>query len=145
MRSNINIDLGKTTELVVRLSGNFSEYNGPLATDGGFSTDLYNIAVHTSPVIFPAYFPADAANQNAQHILFGNTGGTGVNSILYNNPYAALLRGHKNSTESRMSAQLELNQKLDFLQKDFRLNRFSVPTGILTSIRQWPILHFTIT
>lgn len=131
LRSNINIDLGKTTELVVRLSGNFSEYNGPLATDGGFSTDLYNIAVHTSPVIFPAYFPADAANQNAQHILFGNTGGTGVNSILYNNPYAALLRGHKNSTESRMSAQLELNQKLDFFTEGlsfksiFSTNRYS--------------------
>jgi len=131
LRSNINIDLSKTTELVVRLSGNFSEYNGPLATDGGFSTDLYNIAVHTSPVLFPAYFPADAANQNAQHILFGNTGGTGVNSILYNNPYAALLRGHKNSTESRMSAQLELNQKLDFLTQGlsfksiFSTNRYS--------------------
>jgi TonB-linked SusC/RagA family outer membrane protein len=131
LRSNINIDLGKTTELVVRLSGNFSEYNGPLATDGGFSTDLYNIAVHTSPVLFPAYFPADAANQNAQHILFGNTGGTGVNSILYNNPYAALLRGHKSSSESRMSAQLELNQKLDFLTQGlsfksiFSTNRYS--------------------
>jgi TonB-linked SusC/RagA family outer membrane protein len=131
LRSNINIDLGKTTELVVRLSGNFSEYNGPLATDGGFSTDLYNIAVHTSPVIFPAYFPADAANQNAQHILFGNTSGTGVNSILYNNPYAALLRGHKSSSESRMSAQLELNQKLDFLTEGlsfksiFSTNRYS--------------------
>jgi TonB-linked SusC/RagA family outer membrane protein len=115
LRSNVNIDLGKTTELVVRLAGNFSEYNGPLATDGGFSTDLYNIAVHTSPVLFPAFFPADAANQNTQHILFGNKAGVGVNSILYNNPYAALLRGHKNSSESRMSAQFELNQKLDFV------------------------------
>ncbi|WP_316827960.1 TonB-dependent receptor [Pedobacter miscanthi] len=131
LRSNINIDLGKTTELVIRLAGNFSEYNGPLATDGGFSTDLYNIAMHTSPVAFPAYYPADAANQNAQHILFGNTGGSGVNSILDNNPYAALLRGHKNSSESRMSAQLELNQKLDFFTQGlsfksiFSTNRYS--------------------
>ncbi|HMG08920.1 MAG TPA: SusC/RagA family TonB-linked outer membrane protein, partial [Mucilaginibacter sp.] len=52
------------------------------------------------------------------HILFGNVGtadGTSSNNILYNNPYAALLRGHKNSSESRMSAQLELNQNLGFL------------------------------
>ncbi|RZK57617.1 MAG: TonB-dependent receptor [Pedobacter sp.] len=131
LRSNINIDLTKTTEMVVRLSGNFSEYNGPVATDGGFSTDLYNIAVHTSPVNFPAYFPADAANQNTQHILFGNRGGTGVNSILDNNPYAAMLRGHKNSSESRMSAQFELNQKLDFFTEGlsfksiFSTNRYS--------------------
>ncbi|WP_316785094.1 TonB-dependent receptor [Pedobacter frigiditerrae] len=131
LRSNINIDLTKTTEMVVRLSGNFSEYNGPVATDGGFSTDLYNIAVHTSPVAFPAYFPADAANQNTQHILFGNRGGTGVNSILDNNPYAAMLRGHKNSSESRMSAQFELNQKLNFFTEGlsfksiFSTNRYS--------------------
>jgi TonB-linked SusC/RagA family outer membrane protein len=131
LRSNIDIDLTKSTQLVVRLSGNFSEYNGPLATDGGFSTDLYNVAVHTSPVLFPAYFPADKANANAQHILFGNVGGTGVNSILYNNPYAALLRGHKNSSESRMSAQFELNQKFDFITQGlsfrsiFSTNRYS--------------------
>ncbi len=131
LRSNINIDLSKTTEMVVRLSGNFSEYNGPLATDGGFSTDLYNIAVHTSPVSFPAFYPADAANQNAQHILFGNRGGSGQNSILDNNPYAAMLRGHKNSSESRMSAQFELNQKLDFFTEGlsfktiFSTNRYS--------------------
>jgi len=131
LRSNINIDLSKTTEMVVRLSGNFSEYNGPLATDGGFSTDLYNIAVHTSPVSFPAFYPADAANQNAQHILFGNRGGSGVNSILDNNPYAAMLRGHKNSSESRMSAQFEVNQKLDFFTEGlsfktiFSTNRYS--------------------
>jgi len=131
LRSNVNIDLSKTTELIVRLSGNFSEYTGPLATDGGFSTDLYNIAVHTSPVLFPAFFPADAANANAQHILFGNEGSTTQNSILYNNPYAALLRGHKSSSESRMSAQFEINQKLDFLtdglsfKSIFSTNRYS--------------------
>jgi TonB-linked SusC/RagA family outer membrane protein len=131
LRSNINIDVTKTTELIVRLSGNFSEYNGPVASDGGFSTDLYKIAVHTSPVLFPAYFPADEANQNAQHILFGNVGGTSQNSILYNNPYAALLRGHKNSSESRMSAQFEVNQKLDFFTEGlsfktiFNTNRYS--------------------
>ncbi|SDE47260.1 TonB-linked outer membrane protein, SusC/RagA family [Mucilaginibacter pineti] len=118
LRSNININLTKTTEIIVRLSGNFNEYNGPITTDGSFASDLYNIAIHTSPVLFPAYFQPDAANMNAQHILFGNVGtadGTSNNNILYNNPYAALLRGHKNSSESRMSAQLELNQNLNFL------------------------------
>ncbi|HTN20250.1 MAG TPA: TonB-dependent receptor [Pelobium sp.] len=131
LRSNVNIDVTKTTELVVRLSGNFNEYNGPVSADGGFSTDLYNYAVHTSPVLFPAYFPADIANQNTQHILFGNVAGVGQNNILYNNPYAALLRGHKNSSESRMSAQLEANQDLKFVTPGlkfrgiFSTNRYS--------------------
>ncbi|RYD88236.1 MAG: SusC/RagA family TonB-linked outer membrane protein, partial [Sphingobacteriales bacterium] len=46
LRSNVNIDLTKSTELVVRLSGTFNEYNGPLTNDASFSTDLYNVAMH---------------------------------------------------------------------------------------------------
>lgn len=124
LRSNININLTRTTEVIVRLSGNFNEYNGPITSDGSFASDLYNIAIHTSPVLFPAYFEPDLANKNAQHILFGNVGsadGTSSNNILYNNPYASLLRGHKNSSESRMSAQLELNQNLNFLTDGLKL------------------------
>jgi TonB-linked SusC/RagA family outer membrane protein len=129
LRSNINIDLTKTTEFIVRLSGNFNEYNGPLSADGSFSTDLYNYAVHTSPVLFPAYFPPDDANINTKHILFGNIGSS--NNIQYNNPYAALLRGQKNSSESRMSAQLEIHQDFNFITKGltfrgiFNTNRYS--------------------
>jgi len=135
LRSNVNINLTNSTELIVRLSGNFSEYNGPITTDGSFASDLYNIAMHTSPVLFPAYYEPDAANANTQHILFGNVGigsaGLSSNSIQYNNPYAALLRGHKNSSESRMSAQFEVNQNFDFITKGlkfrgiFNTNRYS--------------------
>jgi TonB-linked SusC/RagA family outer membrane protein len=134
LRSNVNVNLSSTTEAIVRLSGTFSEYNGPITTDGSFASDLYNVAIHTSPVLFPAYFEPDAANANVQHILFGNVGlasGTSSNSIQYNNPYAALLRGHKNSSESRMSAQFELNQDLRFVTDGlkfkgiFNTNRYS--------------------
>ncbi|MBE9601087.1 TonB-dependent receptor [Pedobacter sp. MC2016-24] len=142
LRSNINIDLTNTTELVVRLSGNFNEYVGPMTNDPSFATDLYNIATHTSPVDFPAYYEPDAANAGVQHILFGNntsatvlpdgttppSSSTDVKNI---NPYAALLRGNRRFSESRMLAQLELNQKLDFLTKGlnfkgiFSTNRYA--------------------
>jgi TonB-linked SusC/RagA family outer membrane protein len=133
LRSNVNVNLTKTTELIVRLDGMFNEYNGPMTSDASFQTDLYNVAVHTPPVLFPAYFPADSANLLTKHILFGNAtgaGGGGANS-LYNNPYAALLRGHKNFSESRLSAQLELNQNLKFITDGlsfhglFHTNRYS--------------------
>lgn len=129
LRSNVNINLTRSTEMVLRLSGNFSEYNGPLTADGGFSTDLYNIAIHTSPVLFPAFYEPDSANQKTQHILFGNFGSN--NNVMYNNPYALMLRGHKNSSESRMSAQLELNQRLSGIipglnfHAIFNTNRYS--------------------
>ncbi|GGH23893.1 TonB-dependent receptor [Sphingobacterium alkalisoli] len=123
LRSNVNVNITKTTEVIVRLSGNFNEYRGPITVDGSFASDLYNVAVHTSPVLFPAYYEPDEANRNAQHILFGNNGqagGTSSNSILYNNPYAQLLRGQKSSTESRMSAQFEVNQDFSFITEGLK-------------------------
>jgi TonB-linked SusC/RagA family outer membrane protein len=136
LRSNVNVNLTKTTEVIIRLSGTFSEYNGPITADGSFASDLYNVAVHASPVLFPAYYPAQGENANVNHILFGNVGGpdgTANNSIRYpsGNPYAQLLRGHKNSSESRMSAQLELNQDFGFITEGlkfrsiFNTNRYS--------------------
>lgn len=136
LRSNININLTKTTEAIVRLSGTFSEYKGPITLDGSFASDLYNVAVHASPVLFPAYYPAEGPFARVNHILFGNVGGpdgTSSNSIRFpsGNPYAQLLKGHKNSSESRMSAQLELNQDLKFITEGlkfrgiFNTNRYS--------------------
>jgi TonB-linked SusC/RagA family outer membrane protein len=136
LRSNVNVNLTKTTEVIIRLSGTFSEYNGPITADGSFASDLYNVAVHASPVLFPAFYPAEGENAKVNHILFGNVGGpdgTANNSIRYpgGNPYAQLLRGHKNSSESRMSAQLELNQDFGFITEGLKLrtifntNRYS--------------------
>ncbi|HEY0273500.1 MAG TPA: SusC/RagA family TonB-linked outer membrane protein, partial [Chitinophaga sp.] len=130
LRSNVNLNLTKTTEAILRFSGNFSSYQGPLTTDGTFNSDIYNLALHTSPVLFPAFYPADSANLSTRHILFGAPAGT-YNSIPFNNPYALLLRGHKTSSESRVLAQLELNQQLDAVTKGltfhglFETNRYS--------------------
>ncbi|MBB6126038.1 TonB-dependent receptor [Mucilaginibacter lappiensis] len=117
IRSNVNINITDKTELIVRLAGTFNEYNGPRTNDANFQTDLYNLVMHTSPVDFPAYFPPDSANLRTKHILFGNTAASngGLGSTQYINPYASLLSGHQNFSESRMLAQLELNQNLDFL------------------------------
>lgn len=128
LRSNVNLNLTKTTEVVLRFSGTFSEYTGPLTADNSFSTDVYKIALHTNPVLFPAFFEPDAANSGTQHILFGAPVERGVP---YNNPYALLRRGHKASSESRVLTQLELNQGLGFLTEGlnfhgiFSTNRYS--------------------
>jgi TonB-linked SusC/RagA family outer membrane protein len=124
LRTNVNINLTEKTELVVRLSGTFNDYSGPLTGGGGIQTELYNLATHTSPVDFPAFYPPDAANQRTQHILFGNipSENSTDGGVRYLNPYAELLSGHQNYTESRMLAQLELNQKLDFITEDLNFH-----------------------
>jgi TonB-linked SusC/RagA family outer membrane protein len=108
LRSNVNINLTKTTELIVRLNGSFDDYIGPL--HGG--TDMYEMIVRSNPAMFPAYFPA-SVNPLAQHILFGNA--LHESGALYVNPYAEMVRGYKEYSRSRMLAQLELKQNLDFI------------------------------
>jgi TonB-linked SusC/RagA family outer membrane protein len=128
LRSNVNLNLTKTTEAILRFSGNFSEYSGPQTTSGAFSTDEYKLALHASPVAFPAFYAPDSANLGTQHILFGKPDNPGVPAT---NPYAELLRGHKTSSESRVLAQIELNQSLPFITEGlnfhgiFSTNRYS--------------------
>lgn len=125
LRSNVNINVTNTTELIVRLSANFEEYRGPLL--GG--ADMYSLMVHSNPVLFPAYYPADEDFQYAQHILFGNYNNSKIN------PYAEMVRGYKEKSRSQILAQIELKQDLDFITKGLsargmlnvsRLSQFAV-------------------
>ena len=68
LRSNVNIDLHENTEMIVRLHSTIDDYRGPL--QGGNA--IYNAAVRTSPVRFPAVLEPDAALQGVPHITFGN-------------------------------------------------------------------------
>lgn len=122
LRSNVNVNLTRTTEAIVRLNGVFDDYQGPL--DGG--TDLYNKAVRANPVYFQPYYEPDEANIYTKHILFGNT-----SSGNYMNPYAEMLKGYKSNDRSSMYVQFELKQNLDFITKGlsaramFNVNRFA--------------------
>jgi TonB-linked SusC/RagA family outer membrane protein len=105
LRANVNINVTKTTELAVRMSGNFDSYNGPL--NGGSA--VYDMVVHSNPVMFPAYFPKDEAHQHVKHIMFGNY----ENS--YRNPYAEMVKGYSDESRSQMLAQMEAKQDLKFI------------------------------
>lgn len=124
LRSNINIKLTRTTELVVRLFGTFDDYKGPV--DGG--TGLFQKALRSSPALFAPYYLPDSANIATQHVLFGNYR---AGSSFYMNPYAEMLKGYKESSRSRMLAQFELNQNLSGITQGlnfrslFSTNRYS--------------------
>ncbi|MBE8721236.1 TonB-dependent receptor [Sphingobacterium pedocola] len=106
LRSNITIDLTKTTEMLVRLSGTFDDYVGPI--DGG--ADMYRKVMRSNPVLFPAYYPMDDDHQYVKHIMFGNFRKGDVAG--YINPYADMTKGYKDYQRSLMLAQLELKQDL---------------------------------
>ena len=106
LRSNVDINVTKTTQLAVRLTGNFTDYTGPL--NGG--NDVFKQVVHSDPVLFPAYYPIDDEHIGIQHIMFGN-----YDDGSYTNPYANLVRGYRDTQRSQMIAAVELNQDLSFI------------------------------
>ncbi|MDR2472750.1 MAG: TonB-dependent receptor [Tannerella sp.] len=128
LRSNVNVNLTKTTELIVRLNGSFDDYQGPI--DGG--TDLYTKAINANPVYFRPYYEPDEANIYTKHILFGN-----YNTGAYLNPYAEMLKGYKTEDRSKMYAQFEVRQNLDFITKGLALRGlFNVDRYSLLPIRR---------
>lgn len=104
LRSNIGLNVSKTTNLKVTLNGNFDDYGGPL--DGG--KELYQKIMRSNPVMFLPSYPAEYGT--AKHIMFGN-GEQGV----FLNPYADMVKGFKEEARSLMVAQVDLKQDLGFV------------------------------
>ncbi len=119
IRSNVDINVTKTTELGVRLYGSFDDYSGPLLS----GSEMYNRVMNSNPVMFPAYYPVLPGYEHLTHIMFGNAYKEGGSSAGFINPYADMVKGYKEYSSSLMMAQLELRQNLDFLTPglNFRL------------------------
>jgi len=111
LRSNVNVNLTPITEMVIRLSGSFDDYTGPI--DGG--AGLYRKVMRTNPVMFPAYYPVDEEHRYVQHTLFGN-----FEDGRYLNPYADMVRGYMNYSRTNLGAQLEFKQNLSFLTEGLK-------------------------
>lgn len=112
LRSNINIHVTPTTEIITRLHATFDDYTGPL--DG--AATLFNDVIHANPVLFQPYYLPDAQNKHKEHIFFGN-----YEAGDYNNPYANLMRGYKEYTRTTVLSQFELKQDLNFLLKGLNI------------------------
>ena len=106
LRSNININVTKTTEINVRFSGTFEDYKGPI--DNG--STLYQKALAANPVLFPKYYPNEGAYAKTQHILFGNYGDGN-----YMNPYADMVKGYKDYSRMALVAQAEIKERMNYI------------------------------
>jgi TonB-linked SusC/RagA family outer membrane protein len=137
IRSNVNVNLTKSTELIIRLSSSFDEYTGPI--DGG--SDMYKKVMQANPVLFKPYYEPDPEHAYLKHILFGNYGQGN-----YLNPYAESQKGYKNYSTNTTLTQFELKQKLDALTEglSFRamvnMNRFSE----FSIIRQYSPFYYNL-
>ncbi|WP_026309511.1 SusC/RagA family TonB-linked outer membrane protein [Niabella aurantiaca] len=109
VRSNVNLKLTPTTEAIIRTTGNFDDYNGPIGGGGA----IFSSALNANPVLFPAIFPASDL-PTAKHPLFGNAA-RGSNGDVYGNPYAAMVSGFQQYNTSTLNVQLEVKQDLKFV------------------------------
>lgn len=113
IRSNININVTKSTELKVSFSGTFNDYNGPIYS----GTDIYKMVMSANPVLFPAVYPTDEKHKYLKHILFGNH-----EPGNYINPYAEMMKGYKEYGNTNIITSLGLTQKLDMIIKGLSFN-----------------------
>ncbi|WP_106832153.1 SusC/RagA family TonB-linked outer membrane protein [Parabacteroides pacaensis] len=108
IRSNVNVNLTKTTELILRMSATFDEYTGPI----GGGSFMYKEVMQANPVLFKPYYEPDEQFAYAKHILFGNYG-----NASYVNPYAQALKGYNDYSKNTMLTQFEFKQDLNMLTK----------------------------
>lgn len=113
VRSNVNVKLTPTTEGIVRTSGSFDDYQGPIGGGAG----VFDQAKSSNPVLFPATYPSSSLPL-VNHPLFGNyTLGSlgGSLPVFYNNPYANMVSGFQQYNTSTLNVQLEVKQDFNFV------------------------------
>ena len=124
LRSNVNVNITKSTEVILRLGITMDNYTGPI--DGG--SGLYRKMVMASPVDFPAYYPKTDDLSYIHHVMFGNR--PYLSGYLLN-PYADMVKGYKETSKSTVVSTFELKQDLNSITKGltaralFTTNRYA--------------------
>src|SRR5690606_7641211 len=67
LRANVNIDLATSTAVIVRRSGDFDNYTGPIEGGGA----MYKKVVRANPVDCVPFYPVDDLHSHIEHFMFG--------------------------------------------------------------------------
>lgn len=139
LRSNVNVNITKTTQAGVRFYGSFDEYNGPL--DGG--TAMYSKIMRSNPVMFPAYYPKQEKYDYVQHIMFGGT--DLIDGLI--NPYADMVKGYRDYSKSLMMAQFELKHNFSYLTEglNFRVMANTTRNSYFSLSRSYTPFRYIVT
>tara|TARA_R110002050_G_scaffold300018_1_gene467365 strand:+ start:47313 stop:50540 length:3228 start_codon:yes stop_codon:yes gene_type:complete len=119
IRSNLDINLTPTTKGIVRVYGQFDDYNGPVGgrdTNGNWvngGARIFNLTLWSNPVKFPKVYPSSYL-PFIDHPLFGGAqAGTDRGSAILINPYAEMVRGYQTNKASTIQTQVEIKQDLN--------------------------------
>lgn len=128
-QNNISYKVTPTTKIDLRMNAQIANNKGP-----NYSTsDLFNYAYQTSPIVFPAVLPAAEGDM---HIRYGNSYLS--SSALYVNPYAYMCSSFKQTNYNTLNTSLNLEQKLDFITKGLSVTALvNFKNYSMTSYSQW--------
>ena len=112
-RSNLDIDLTKTTTLTFNLAGNVSSANKPYTGQGssGMVKALYQATPFSSPGIIDGKYISTATDYDDVQLPF--VGGSGITYFGNASVYGGFMQTNINKTQM----DLQLNQKLDMITK----------------------------
>lgn len=113
LRAKVNLQITKTTNLMVNIYGQFDDYNGPV----GGGALAYNNIISSNPVAFPAVYPPSLLPY-MNHPLFGSAQvqtPDGLATNLYLNPFAELVKGFQVYKNSTVQPQIQIKQDLKFV------------------------------
>ena len=125
-RSNIDIDVTKSTKLSLKIGGSTGISSRPgTNSDGGVSVgSLFTYMYMASPMMFPAYYPASIMEQipdwNYPGAAEDRLAQQGMSYI--QNPYSVMATGDfLQTTTNKLNTDIHLTQNLDFITKGLSL------------------------
>ena len=112
-QNNIDFNMSKSSKISLHLYAGLDNMHGPLAGSNDISrslNDLYNQMMNANPVLFPIQYD----NEGDEWVHWGYRQLANGGNF---NPMARLVSGYQDSFASTITANLNFDQKLDFVTK----------------------------
>ena len=139
-RTNLDIDITKTTQLSFKVGGSTAIVQRPGDPDSNSTvTALFNQMYMASPMMYPAYYPSWVLQQypdsNYPDLVTDRLAQEG--NAYTGNPYNTLSRGNfLQTTTNRLNTDILLNQKLDFITKGLSFKVMASFTSVFSRYSQ---------
>lgn len=112
-QNNIDFHMSKSSKIGLHLNVQLNDMSGPRSTDSTSATDrIFNSVMNSNPVDFPISFPTV---EGVDWVRWG--GYAGGNTQGSSNPMAEMVDGYEDIFESTVIANIDFDQKLDFITK----------------------------
>ena len=125
-QNNIDFNMSKSSKISLHLYAGLDNMHGPLAGSNDISgslNDIYSQMVNSNPVLFPIQYD----NEGDEWVHWGYRQLANGGNF---NPMARLVSGYQDSFASTITANLNFDQKLDFITKGLGFH-------LMFSVKNW--------